>query len=202
MERQDLNTLLSIVLPIIFASAVGFIVWRIQSRITAKALKRIEDERERRQTLAREHQILLDRVAALETASTSDSHNLALLKQEMLPMAEAMKRKLVEILTHPSDEFKLPDIIVDKVNVVGSQMTPELAIVLKERAQSTNPHVTEQEKLAAEALPIIMRLAELEAKEAPEAEVTHIQLVSSTMKTPATKKEEESKPEDNSDELL
>ena len=42
-----------------------------------------------------------------------------------------------------------------------------------------------------EALPIIMRLAELEAKDAGEAEITHVQLVTSTMKSPATKKAEE-----------
>jgi hypothetical protein len=191
MSRQDLNTLLAVTLPIIFASIVGFVVWKIQGRIIAKALQRTEEEKERRLKLATEHQALLNRVAALEASQNTDSQSLALLKQEMLPMAEAMKRKLVEILTHPSDKFEIPDAIVAKVNVIGSQMTEELAEMLAERLRSTNPHITEQERLAAEALPIIMRLAELEAKDADEAVITQVQLVSSTMKTQATKKEEE-----------
>ena len=61
---------------------------------------------------------------------------------------------------------------------------------LQERITSNNPHVTEQEKLAAEALPIITRLAELEARE-PHLEITGLQLVTSTAKTPETKKGEE-----------
>jgi hypothetical protein len=198
MNRQDLNTILAVVLPILFSAAVGLLVWKIQSRSIAKAkriaddaLAKADDERERRETIAAGHKVLLDRVTELERQGVADTQTLALLKQEMLPMAEAMKRKLVEILTHPSDEFEIPDAIVAKVNVIGSQMTPELETLLEHRVHSTNPHVTEQERLAAEALPIIMRLAELEAKDAPEAEITHVQLVSSTMKTVATKKREE-----------
>ena len=187
MTRQDLNTLLAFVVP----SIIGFIIWSIQRRITARKQKELEAERKEKERIAAGHEVLLGRVTALEKSSNDDSQSLALLKQEMLPMAEAMKRKLVEILTHPSDEFEIPDRIVAKVNVIGSQMTPELETLLEHRAHSTNPHVTEQERLAAEALPIIMRLAELEAKDAPQAEITHVQLVSSTMKTVETKKKEE-----------
>lgn len=199
MNRQDLNTWLAVTLPILFSALVGFVVWRIQNRITAQALakaaealEKAADEKEKREAIAAGHKELMGRVAELEKQGSEDSQSLALLKQEMLPMAEAMKRKLVEILTHPSDEFIIPDAIVAKVNVVGSKMTPELESLLEKRAHSTNKHVTEQEKLAAEALPIIMRLAELEAKDAETAEITQVQLVSSTMKSAATKKNEES----------
>lgn len=188
---------------------VGFGVWMIQRRInvreTARLKERADKERERaeqekdraerereaREVIARGHQVLLDRVTELEKGSKEDTQTLALLKQEMLPMAEAMKRKLVELLTHPSDEFQSPDLLLAEVKKVGAPMPPDLNRFLKERIQSNSPHVTEQEKLAAEALPIITRLAELEARE-PHLKVTGVQLVSSTAKTPETKKNEES----------
>lgn len=199
---------------------VGFGVWMIQKRLNSREVtRRLEDatketarlkasadrerdraeqerdraerEKEAREVIARGHQVLLDRVTVLETQGTQDTQALALLKQEMLPMAEAMKRKLVELLTHPSDEFKTPDLLLAQVKKVGAPMPPDLKKFLKERIQSDSPHVTEQERLAAEALPIITRLAELEARE-PHLEVTGIQLVSSTAKTPETKKGEES----------
>lgn len=200
---------------------VGFAVWMVQKRLNSKEVtRRLEDatketarlkevadkerdraeqekeraerEKDARETIAKGHQVLLDRVSVLEKQGTQDTQQLAMLKQEMLPMAEAMKRKLVELLTHPSDEFKTPDILLAQVKKVGAPMPPDLKKFLKERIQSDNPHVTEQEKLAAEALPIITRLAELEARE-PHLEVTGIQLVSSTAKTPETKKGEEAK---------
>lgn len=192
---------------------VGFGVWLIQKRLNSKEVERrleaanqetarlkdvadrererAEREKEVRESIARGHQVLLDRVSELEKGSKEDTQTLMLLKQEMLPMAEAMKRKLVELLTHPSDEFKSPDVLLAKVKEVGAPMPPDLERFLKERIESDNPHVTEQEKLAAEALPIITRLAELEARE-PHLEITGIQLVSSTAKTPETKKGEES----------
>lgn len=201
-------------------TVVGFGVWMVQRRLNIreqarrdeaasketarlkeaadKERERAEAERERaerekeaRETIARGHQVLLDRVSELEKGSKEDTQTLALLKQEMLPMAEAMKRKLVELLTHPSDEFQSPDLLLAEVKKVGAPMPEGLEELLKERITSDNPHVTEQEKLAAEALPIITRLAELEARE-PHLEVTGIQLVSSTAKTPETKKGEES----------
>lgn len=181
---------------------VGFGVWMLQKRLNTKETARLKEaadrerdraerEKETREAIARGHQVLLDRVTILEKSSTEDTQTLALLKQEMLPMAEAMKRKLVELLTHPSDEFESPDVLLAEVKKPGAPMPPGLEGFLKERIQSDNPHVTEQEKLAAEALPIITRLAELEARE-PHLEVTGVQLVSSTAKSPETKKEEES----------
>lgn len=152
--------------------------------------QRAEREKERVEIIARGHQVLLDRVTELERGSKQDTQELALLKQEMLPMAEAMKRKLVELLTHPSDEFKTPDLLLAKVKEVGAPMPQELERYLKERIESDSPHVTEQERLAAEALPIITRLAELEARE-PHLEITGLQLVTSTAKTTETKKVEE-----------
>lgn len=191
MNRQDLNTLLAVILPILFSAGVGFVVWKLQSRTTTRVAERLAEEQRKLQDTAKAHQSVLDRLAELEKNDSWASTKMALLEQEMLPMAEAMKRKLVEILTHPSDEFVIPDAIVAKVNVVGSQMTPELEAMLEKRAHSKSPHVSEKEKLAAEALPIIMKLAELEAEDAETAEITQVQLVSSTMKSPATKKEEE-----------
>lgn len=196
------NTLITIGI----SALVGLVVWAIQSAITSRRVKRIENERvaaldkatierERREAIAAGHEALLLRVTMLEKLTTTDAQTLALLKQEMLPMAEAMKRKLVEILTHPGDEFVIPDSLLAKVKQVEQPLNEDeklkLAKLLTERATSENPHVTEQEKLAAEALPIIMKLAELEAKEAPTAEITEVQLVTSTSKTQATKKEEE-----------
>lgn len=185
----------SIVVTIIFSTIVGFVVWMIQAHMTAKRQKREEEEKALRKERADEEkerrQTVLDRLEKLEKQGTIDAQTLAMLKQEMLPMAEAMKRKLVEILTHPSEEFEIPDALLAKVKEVGASLPPELRPLLEERAHSTNPHVTEQEKLAAEALPIITRLAELEAEEAETAEITSIQLVTSTSKTPSTKRREE-----------
>lgn len=200
-------------------TAVGFAVWLIQRRLNSKEVtrrleaantetarlkavadsereraeqekQRAERERERAEVIARGHQVLLDRVTELEKGSKEDTQTLMLLKQEMLPMAEAMKRKLVELLTHPSDEFKTPDMLLAKVKQVGAPMPDGLEKLLRERIESDSPHVTEQERLAAEALPIITRLAELEARE-PHLEITGLQLVTSTAKTPETKKGEE-----------
>ena len=184
-------------------TVVGFGVWAFQRRLSNKETARLKEaadrereraerEKEAREAIALGHQILLDRVTAIEKQNTADTQTLALLKQEMLPMAEAMKRKLVELLTHPSDEFKPPDLLLAEVKKAGAHMPPGLEQFLAERMRSDNPHVTEQEKLAAEALPIITRLAELEARE-PHLEVTGVQLVSSTAKSPETKKGEESR---------
>lgn len=192
---------------------VGFGVWMVQKRLNEKEVARrletatretarlkdvadterdrAEREKERAETIARGHQVLLDRVTELERGTKEDTQTLALLKQEMLPMAEAMKRKLVELLTHPSEEFESPDILLAEVKKPGAAMPEGLEQFLKERIRSDSPHVTEQEKLAAEALPIITRLAELEARE-PHLEITGLQLVTSTAKSPETKKGEES----------
>lgn len=192
MNRADLNTILAVTLPILFSALVGLFVWHYQSRRTATALGKLADEKEKREAIAKGHQTLLDRVTDLEKTSSSDSQSLALLKQEMLPMAEAMKRKLVEILTHPSPEFQPPDELLALVKKRGAELPQELVPYLEERVKSESPHVTEQERLAAEALPIITRLAQLEDREAETAEITGLQLVSSTSKSPETKKREES----------
>jgi hypothetical protein len=183
-------------------TVVGFGVWTVQRRMNRQETARLKEvadqereraerEKEARENIARGHQALLDRVGTLEKQNSEDTQTLMLLKQEMLPMAEAMKRKLVELLTHPSEEFAPPDALLAEVKKVGAPMPEGLEPFLKERIESSNPHVTEQEKLAAEALPIITRLAELEARE-PHLEVTGVQLVSSTAKSPETKKGEES----------
>lgn len=200
MSRPEFNTMLAIVVP----SIVGFLLWLVQRKINAKAqaeLKQVAElaeekakgAEERRERLAADHDLVLNRLAKLEAQGSTDSQTLALLKQEMLPMAEAMKRKLVDILTHPSKEFAKPDELLAEVRKVGATMPPELLPLLDERVTSESEHVTEQERLAAQALPIIVRLAELEAKEAKDSTITELQLVSSTAKSPETKKEEEGK---------
>jgi hypothetical protein len=182
-------------------TVVGFVVWLAQKRLNSKEAARLKDiadrereraerEKEAREKIAEGHKALLDRVGALEKQNTEDTQTLALLKQEMLPMAEAMKRKLVELLTHPSEEFASTDVLLAEIKKAGAPMPDGLEPFLKERIQSKSPHVTEQEKLAAEALPIITRLAELEARE-PHLTITGVQLVSSTAKSPETKKGEE-----------
>lgn len=193
----NFNTVLAIVAP----AAIGFLVWYVQSRINAKATIAIKeradlaDERAKtlehnRARIETEYKQVLGRIEELEKQGIEDSQSLALLRQEMLPMAEAMKRKLVEILTHPSDDFIIPDKLLAKVKRTGAAMPHELESWLEERAVSTSPHVTEQEKLAAEALPIIVRLAQLEAEDS-EATITDIQLVSSTGLSVETKKQKE-----------
>lgn len=194
-------------------TVVGFGVWLVQKRLNEKEIARrfdaaiketarlkemadrerdrAEHEKAERERIAAGHQVLLDRVTQLEKGSKEDTQTLMLLKQEMLPMAEAMKRKLVELLTHPSEEFKTPDDLLAKVKEPGAAMPEGLQELLTRRIESDSPHVTEQERLAAEALPIITRLAELEARE-PHLEITGLQLVTSTAKTPETKKSEES----------
>lgn len=191
MSRQDLNTLLAIAMPLLL-SAIGVVVWKYQHRETLKALASLAAEKEKRDADAKEYQELVARMSILERTTSSDSQSLALLKQEMLPMAEAMKRKLVEILSHPSPEFHAPDELLALVKKRGAELPDELVPYLKDRVSSENPHVTEQEKLAAEALPIITRLAQLEDIEASSAEITAVQLVSSTSKSTETKKREES----------
>lgn len=197
MNRSDINTVLAVVLPTLFTSLLGLVVWKIQARLTAKALALAEEERDKRHKLANEQNALLNRITKLEHDSNADSQSLALLKQEMLPMAEAMKRKLVEILTHPSDEFKVPDELLAQLNEVGAHMPPELEPLLVERRHSKNPKVTEREKLAAEALPIITKIAELEAQLAPELVTTTLHLVTSTVEnTKIEEHKEEQKKED------
>lgn len=183
-------------------TATAIAVWQYQRWSNARKARelqaavdreseRADREKERREAIAAGHQAVLDRLAVLEKNENAAASTLALLQQEMLPMAEAMKRKLVELLTHPSDEFKTPDVLLAEVKKVGAPMPADLKPFLKERIQSDSPHVTEQEKLAAEALPIITRMAELEARE-PHLEITGVQLVSNTAKTPETKLGEES----------
>lgn len=205
MSGESLKIMPSIgaIVWLTIVTVVGFGVWALQRRLNIKETARLklvadnerdraEREKDAREAIARGHQALLDRVSTLEKQNSEDTQTLALLKQEMLPMAEAMKRKLVELLTHPSEEFKPTDELLAQVKQVGAPMPSDLEEILKERINSNSPHVTEQEKLAAEALPIITRLAELEARE-PHLEVTGIQLVSSTAKTLHTKLREESK---------
>lgn len=187
MSRQDINTILAFLVP----AVIGFIVWMIQRRIIAKTLRKADEIERERARIEKGHNELLDRVSDLEKSSSSDSQSLALLKQEMLPMAEAMKRKLVEILSHPSPEFLAPDELLALVKRRGAKLPTELVPYLTDRITSDSEHVTEQEKLAAEALPIITRLAQLEDLEAESAEITAVQLVSSTSKSPETKKREE-----------
>lgn len=197
MTHAQINTLLAVIgltLPIV----VGLMV-RKAERHRAKifeqeknlALKTLELEKQAKEEIAEGHKELVAQVTRLQANMAGDSQTLALLKQEMLPMSEFMKRKLIDVLMHPSEEFKIPDKLLKQVAELGAPMPAELAPLLEERVHSDNPHVTEQEKLAAQALPIITRMAELEAKEVDSLVVTGIQLVSSTIKSHETKKEEE-----------
>lgn len=161
----------------------------LEEKRLAKA-ERDDAEKERRTGIADAHQQLVSRVELLEKKDTEDAQTLALLKQDMLPIIEATKRKLIEVLTHPSDGFKIPDDLLKRVIPTGAVMPPELLPILKARETSTDKHVSELEKLAAKALPIITELAALEAKEV-QKEITSVQLVTSTNTTPETKRKEE-----------
>lgn len=192
----------SVIIAILSTASVGFIVWYIQRAITIRTTKRLEKEKsdalkigkaeeERRQLILDSLAEISSRLVVLEKKDIDDGQTLALLKQEIVPMSEFMKRKLVDILMHPSPEFHAPDRLLETLKEAGAHFPPELEPWLEERKTSGSPHVTEQEKLAAEALPIIVRLAELEAEEAEKTEITEIQLVSSTVKSTETKREEE-----------
>lgn len=211
MELLALSeSLVNTVVAIVATAVTAFAAWAIQSRIAAKRARvlrekyKVEDdladsEKEYREFSADAHRRLLERVMLLESKGVEDSMALALLKQEIMPMAEAMKQKLIEVLTHPSDEFIIPDELLDRIKHADAPLTDiewgELHSLLETRIGSDNPHVTEQEKLAAAALPDVIRMAELEAKTKDAAEITEVQLVSSTAKTKETKKVEEDESE-------
>lgn len=153
--------------------ALGF--WWFQSRATqarAKKHKEAEDRLEReleiakdeKERLAREQTELRDRVARSESALGSVKEQLALLDQAAQPLFEAAKIRLIESLTHPDPEFKTPDDLLKLTLGPDGYITPELAVLLKERETSSHPDVTPEEKLAAAILPNVVELAALEAK--------------------------------------
>lgn len=203
------NTLITIGI----SALVGLAVWLIQRYLTARSQRIAEekkashDERvaievERRETIANKMSLMDARILIMENRASiidgkfaEDSKNLALLKQEVLPMAEAMRRKFIEELIHPSDEFKIPDeailIAKDVDRVLTASEQADFDAALLERITSTSPHVTEKEKLVAKLLPDMIKLAQIERDEAESAEITAVQIVTSTVKTTATKKEEE-----------
>lgn len=198
-EHSNLNTVLAFVVPFV----LGCIAFLWQRRVTAKALRLKEAEvalaeekarsaEERWVAIAKDHEETKKRIDELEGAERAATLTLAALKQEMMPFSEFAKRKLIESLTHPSGEFKEDDGLLARVKGFGAAMPRELLPRLQERIESKNPHVTEFERLAAEGLPIFTRMAQLEALH-PDWEVTGMQLVTTTLKTPETKAREESK---------
>lgn len=199
VEHSNLNTVLAIISPIV----VGLILLYWSRKVRAKdkaaadvalklALADAALSEERRANIATAHEKLVGEVKELQDREQTATLTLASLKQEMMPFSEFAKRKLIESLTHPSGEFKEDDGLLARVKGFGAAMPRELLPRLQERIESTNPHVTEFERLAAEGLPIFTRMAQLEALH-PDWEVTGMQLVTTTLKTPETKAREESR---------
>lgn len=159
----------------LIAAGIGYFVWWLQSRSTRKRvaehkaaedrlasdLKITIDEKER---IAEGHRALLDRVTISEQLLANVKAQLALLDQAAQPLFEAAKIKLIEALTHPDPEFKVPDELLKLTLGPEGYITPELAVLLKERETSTHPDVTPEEKLAAAILPSVVELASIEAK--------------------------------------
>lgn len=130
------------------------------------------------------------KVKELEAIARDNKEKLSVMNQTVIPMYEAMKMKMVQILTHPHDEFMFPDILLQKLNGKGGtyltvKEMDKLEELMKERERDQHPDVTPEERLAAAALPIIIKLAVIE-KQTPDP-VTSIQLVSTTIKLDAEK---------------
>lgn len=191
---------------VLFAAIVGFAVWGIQSRMNAKRAAKLKsddaDALERKELregiaedLAEGMAELVDRVKKLEVTTGTDAQTLALLKQDMLPVSEFMKRKLVDALLHPSEEFIIPDEVLRRVIVPGKPLSEseyrELTELVNVRVNSHSLHVTELEKLQAQALPLLVRIAEIENEMAPTSEITEVRLVTTISKSPDSKKREE-----------
>lgn len=154
---------------------VAYFVWWIQNRSTQKRiaehkateeklesdLKTATEEKER---IAEGHTKLLARVGQGEKALSTLTQQLALMEQQARPLFEAAKIRLIESLTHPAEEFKVPDALLKLTLGPEGYITPELAVLLKERETSTHPDVTPEEKLAAAILPTVVELAAIEAK--------------------------------------
>lgn len=127
----------------------------------AEDLKRTNEDKER---IAKGHIALLERVAQSEATLGNVKQQLALMEQAARPLFEAAKIRLIESLTHPTEEFKVPDDLLKLTLGPDGYVTPELAKLLKERETSTHPEVTPEEKLAAAILPTVVELAAIEAK--------------------------------------
>lgn len=159
----------------LIASSIGYFVWFLQSRSTRKRvteLKATEDQLardlqlaiEEKERIAEGHRELVERVRIGEQLLGTVKEQLALLDQAAQPLFEAAKIKLIAALTHPDPEFEVPDKLLKLTLGPDGYITPELAVLLKERETSTHPDVTPAEKLAAAILPNVVELAAIEAK--------------------------------------
>lgn len=167
------------ILRMLFTLVVGTIVgmgsWWWQTRSTRirdeareKEKKQLEKDllavTEEKARIAEEQKELSQRVSASETLLGTVREQLGLLQREASPLFEAAKIRLIASLTHPHKEFKVPDDLLKLALGPDGYITPELAVLLKERETSTHPEVTPDEKLAAAILPAVVELAAKEAK--------------------------------------
>lgn len=164
-----------ILISAVIAAGIGWLVWWRQTRSTeqrvaiakkheeqlAKDLAIATEEKER---LAAEQRDLMGRMTSSEKLLGAVKEQLGLLQQEASPLFEAAKIRLIASLTHPHKEFKVPDDLLKLALGPEGYITPELAVLLKERETSTHPDVTDEEKLAAAILPAVVELAAKEAK--------------------------------------
>jgi hypothetical protein len=178
----------------VIAAVFSMGTWWIQKKVLAKRttesekrsadLKKILDhEKEDKERIAATAKDLAETVDQLRIDFTLAQQKLAIMNQTVMPMYEAMKLKMVEILTHPHAEFKVPDELLAKVTEghLTTEETKELESLLLKRATDPHEDITPQERLAAVALPIIIKLAEIE-KESDDP-ISSVQLVSNTVKS-------------------
>lgn len=162
-----------VVFSTLFSAAVGWFVWWLQKRVNerrfvereknAATLKRQLDYEIREKAMLADGVVeLTARVTASEKTIQDFKTSIALMDQTVRPLFEAAKLKLIESLTHPDAEFKVPDELLDALRKPGAVMTSELTKILKDRETSNHPDVTPEEKLAAAILPKIMMLAAAE----------------------------------------
>lgn len=159
----------------LITGTVACFFWWWQSRATSRrvaAHKKTEQQlesdlqaaNEAKERIAQGHVQLMQRVTDSERALGLVKEQLALLDQAAQPLFEAAKIKLIEALTHPHPEFEKPDDLLKLTLGPDGYITPELAMLLKERETSDHPDVTPKEKLAAAILPDVVKLAAMEAK--------------------------------------
>lgn len=153
-----------ILVSAIITGSVAFVFWWWQSSATRRRDKEHKAVAAQLESELRERKELLDRVSASERTLGNFKEQLALMEQAARPLFEAAKIRLIESLTHPSPEFKVPDDLLKLTLGPEGYITPELAKLLKERETSTHPEVTPEEKLAAAILPSVVELAAIEAK--------------------------------------
>jgi type II secretory pathway pseudopilin PulG len=210
ISRADLNTIMAII-GLLAGPLVVYLQWRANKKEKVrlaenaeKAILQAQVEESKRKAIEVGHEALVKQVKDLQDQNeqitktqSGDTLTLQLLKAEMLPITTALKQKWVDGLIHPSGEFHEDDAIIGRVRdsvPLTLKEWDDLLPVLEKRAHLDSPHVDEMEKLIAQGLPIIIRIDQLVTKQVEQGtsdKITDVQLVTTTVKSTATKHAEE-----------